>query len=104
MTASDVWYTYMVRCRDRSLYTGIAKDIDRRLAEHNSTNNGARYTRTRRPVRLVFLERFSSRSAAAKREHELKRLPRAEKQKLAQDRAASPAMNRGADTSRSRLK
>jgi len=90
MTDSDTWYTYMVRCRDRSLYTGIAKDIDRRLTEHNSAKNGARYTRTRRPVRLVFLERFSSRAAAAKREHQLKNLSRAEKQKLVQDRSQAP--------------
>jgi len=84
MADSDMWYTYMVRCRDRSLYTGITKDIDRRLAEHNNAKNGARYTRTRRPVRLVFLERFSSRSAAAKREHQLKSLSKTEKQKLFQ--------------------
>jgi putative endonuclease len=89
MADRDIWYTYMVRCRDRSLYTGIAKDIDKRVAEHNTARNGARYTRTRRPVRLVFLERFSSRSAAAKREHQLKRLSRAEKQKLVQDRLAA---------------
>jgi putative endonuclease len=87
MADRDIWYTYMVRCRDCSLYTGIAKDIERRLAEHNSARNGARYTRSRRPVRLVFLERFSSRSAAAKREYQLKRLPRAEKRKLIQDRS-----------------
>ena len=86
MADRDIWYTYMVRCRDRSLYTGIAKDIDKRVAEHNTARNGARYTRTRRPVRLVFLERFSSRSAAAKREHQLKRMSTADKQKLVQDR------------------
>lgn len=89
MAVHDIWYTYMVRCRDRSLYTGITKDIDKRVAEHNTARNGARYTRTRRPVRLVFLERFSSRSAAAKREQQLKRLSRAEKQKLVQDRLAA---------------
>ena len=92
MADSDTWYTYMVRCRDRSLYTGIAKDIDRRLAEHNSAKNGARYTRSRRPVRLVFLERFSSRAAAAKREHQLKNLSRAEKQKLVRDRSQAPVL------------
>ena len=91
MSDSDIWYTYMLRCNDRSLYTGITKDIDRRLAEHNSAKNGARYTRSRLPVKLVFLERFSSRAAAAKREYQLKRFSKKEKQKLVREAASQDA-------------
>ncbi len=85
MADSDYWYTYMVRCSDRTLYTGIAKDPEKRLHEHNTGKNGARYTRSRRPVRLVYQEKFTSRSAAAKREHQLKQMSRAAKQKIMRD-------------------
>jgi len=82
MADSDCWYTYMVRCSDRTLYTGIAKDPERRLQEHNTGKNGARYTRSRRPVQLVFQEKFPTRSLAARREYELKQMSRAAKQEL----------------------
>ena len=85
MADSDCWYTYMVRCSDRSLYSGIAKDPAKRLQEHNAGKNGARYTRSRRPVQLVYQEKFTSRSAAARREYQLKHMSRAAKQKLMQD-------------------
>lgn len=75
------WFVYMVRCADRSLYTGVATDIVARVAVHN-TGKGAKYTRGRRPVRLVYKERAGSRSAALKREAAIKRLPRAAKQRL----------------------
>ncbi len=84
MADSDYWYTYMVRCSDRTLYTGIAKDPKKRLQEHNTGKNGARYTRSRRPVRLVYQEKFTSRSAAASREYQLKQMSRAAKQRLMQ--------------------
>jgi putative endonuclease len=89
MADSDYWYTYMVRCNDRSLYSGIAKDPEKRLREHNTGKNGARYTRSRRPVQLVYQEKFTSRSAAARREYQLKQLSRAMKQKLMQDYLSS---------------
>ena len=89
MADSDCWYTYMVRCSDRTLYTGIAKDPEKRLNEHNTGKNGARYTRSRRPVRLVFLEKFTSRSAAARREYQLKQMSRTAKQKIMQDHLSS---------------
>ncbi|MCK5340152.1 MAG: GIY-YIG nuclease family protein, partial [Desulfobulbaceae bacterium] len=69
MTSSNAWHVYMVRCRDGTLYTGIATDLNRRIAEHNSEKNGAKYTRSRRPVCLVYSEKVESRSAAAKREY-----------------------------------
>ena len=50
------WYVYIVRCNDGTLYTGITKDLERRLAEHNSPKGGAKYTRTRKPVTLVYFE------------------------------------------------
>jgi len=87
------WFVYIVRCADDTLYTGIALDPRRRVAEHNGDGRvGARYTRGRRPVRLVHSERRASRSAAARREAEIKRLPRAGKEKLI---AAGRARRRG---------
>jgi putative endonuclease len=68
----------MLRCRDGSLYTGITNDLDQRLKAH-AAGNGARYTRSRLPVALVYRERARDRSAALRREAALKRLTRAEK-------------------------
>ncbi|NOR10385.1 MAG: GIY-YIG nuclease family protein [Desulfovibrionaceae bacterium] len=76
------WYVYMVQCRDGSLYTGIAKNLEKRVEEHNSGSTGAKYTRSRRPVHLVYQEEVPSRSAAAKREYEIKQLTAAGKNAL----------------------
>ncbi len=76
------WQVYIVSCRDDTLYTGITTDLIRRLAEHNSGKNGARYTRSRRPVTLVFSEPAASRSAAAQREWQIKQLTTAQKMAL----------------------
>src|SRR5260370_22728488 len=75
----------MLRCRDGSLYTGITNDLPKRLARHNAGSASA-YTRTRRPLRLVFQERQLDRSAALRREAAVRRLSRAEKLALAPDR------------------
>jgi putative endonuclease len=88
-SAKDCWYMYIVLCGDQTLYTGIAKNLEKRLEEHNGSSNGAKYTRARRPVRLVYTEEFSSRSEAAKREYLLKRMDRAAKLKLIQERVES---------------
>lgn len=78
--AADSWQVYIVRCADDSLYTGIARDLERRIAEHNADNGpGASYTRSRRPVALVYREVAADRSAASKREYQIKQLSRAEK-------------------------
>jgi len=78
------WWVYMLHCADGSLYTGITTDLSRRLAEHNGERaGGARYTRCRRPVTLVWQESARDRSSALRREAELKRLPRRRKQVLA---------------------
>ena len=75
------WYVYLARCRDGSLYSGATTDPEKRIAAHNRGRGGA-YTRSRRPVALVYLEPAASRSAALKREAALKRLPRARKLEL----------------------
>ena len=77
------WYVYIVRCADNTLYTGITTDIRRRLDEHNGMNNrGAKFTRTRRPVALVHMESYPTRSKAYQREWRIKRLSKAEKEVL----------------------
>ncbi len=74
------WWVYMLRCADGSLYTGITTDAARRVAEHNGDgDSGARYTRGRRPVQLVYLEAAPTRADAARREAAIKRLNRARK-------------------------
>jgi len=71
----QLWYVYIVRCADDSLYTGITKDILRRVDEHNTDDkSGAVYTHNRRPVTLVYQESHTTRSAAARREHEIKQM------------------------------
>ena len=73
----------MVRCADGSLYTGIARDVARRVAEHNSNDElAANYTRARRPVVLVYQEKQDTRSEASKREYAIKQLGRKEKMTL----------------------
>lgn len=72
----------MVRCSDNSLYTGITTDIQKRLKQHNSEKIGARYTRSRRPVDLVYVEYAESRAHAAKREYAIKQLTVEQKRSL----------------------
>jgi len=74
-------YVYVLRCADDTLYTGYTTDVERRVAEHDA-GEGAKYTRGRTPVELVHVETFDSRSAAMGREHEIKSLARAEKERL----------------------
>lgn len=76
-----MWFVYIVRCADGSLYTGITTDPDRRVLDHNQ-GRGARYTRARRPVALVRIEAAADRAAALRREGEIKRLSAAAKQQL----------------------
>lgn len=77
------WKVYIVRCSDETLYTGITRDVDRRTEEHNKNDLlGARYTRARRPVILIYSEGHGTRSDAARREYEIKRMSREEKEAL----------------------
>ncbi len=85
-TMPDPWFTYIVRCIDASLYTGVTTDLSRRLAEHNSARGGARYTRARQPVQLVFAEKLASRSLACRREYAIKKLSATAKKRLLSDR------------------
>ncbi len=73
-----MWYVYIIKCSDSSLYTGVTTDIKRRLDEHN-TKGGARYTHGRTPVRLLHSESRPNRSGALKREAEIKGWPRIKK-------------------------
>lgn len=80
---ANKWTVYILRCADDSLYTGITTDVDRRLQEHNASNKlGASYTRGRRPVQLVYHEQYADRASASRREAEIKKLDRLQKQQL----------------------
>ena len=68
-----MYYVYIVKCADDTLYTGISTQLERRIEEHNSSDKGAKYTRVRRPVELVYSEEYPDRSAASKREYEIKK-------------------------------
>jgi putative endonuclease len=70
---NSAWYVYIVCCSDGSLYTGIAKNVEKRVFRHNS-GTGAKYTRSRRPVELVHVESAGDHSAALRREQEIKSL------------------------------
>ena len=80
LSASE-WLVYVLRCADDSLYTGVPRDVERRCRQHNE-GTASRYTRSRRPVRLVFQEAHRSRSSALKREATIKAMTRREKMAL----------------------
>ena len=76
-----MYYVYMLKCADGSLYTGYTNDLQKRVGVHNS-GRGAKYTKSRLPVRLVYSEEHESKSSALKREAEIKKLTRSQKEKL----------------------
>ena len=78
-----MWHLYILRCKDGSLYTGITTDVEKRLEAHRA-GRGAKYTRGRAPLELVYREECGDHSTALKREAEIKRLPREEKIKIVQ--------------------
>jgi len=82
------WFVYLVRCQDTTLYCGIAKNLEKRLEEHNSADKGAKYTRGRRPVQLVYAEEAASRAKATQRESRIKKMSRREKMALIQSATA----------------
>jgi putative endonuclease len=82
VTPISKWKVYILRCSDDTLYTGITTDLDKRLNEHNSSAKGARYTRVRRPVELIYYENRYDRVDASKREYEIKQLSRKQKLEL----------------------
>ena len=74
-----MYYLYILKCVDKTLYTGITVDLERRIKEHNFAKLGAKYTRARRPVKLVYFKKFLNRSAASREESRIKSLSRKEK-------------------------
>ncbi len=78
-----MWWVYIVKCADDTLYTGVTTDVERRVRQHNGEIvGGAKYTKVRRPVELVHKEESLNRSEAGKREYEIKQLSAAEKSEL----------------------
>jgi len=78
----SLWFVYILRCRDNSLYTGITTNLEQRLHEHNHSPKGAKYTRGRRPVSLTYYEQQSTRSLASSREYVIKHLKKSDKELL----------------------
>lgn len=81
------FYTYIVECKDGSLYTGYTNDLEKRIKAHNESKIGAKYTKARRPVKLKYFEKFKSLSLALKREAEIKRLTHEKKLELISSKA-----------------
>ena len=77
-----MWQVYILQCSDDTLYTGITNDLERRIEEHNSSKLGAKYTKGRRPVKLIYSCEVEGRAAALKEEYRIKQLPRWEKLEL----------------------
>jgi putative endonuclease len=83
MKSSEKAYTlYILQCNDGTYYTGIARDVEKRLHEHNTSNKGAKYTRSRRPLTLMYKESYPDKSSALKRELKIKRMKRSDKEVL----------------------
>ena len=74
-----MYYLYILKCADKTLYAGITTDLKRRIKEHNESKKGAKYTTARRPVKLVYSKRFKNRSNASRAEAQIKKLTRLEK-------------------------
>jgi len=74
------WFLYVLLCSDGTYYTGITTSLERRLKEHNTSARGAKYTKTRRPVKLIYFEDYDDRSSAQKAECQFKKLTRKRKE------------------------
>ncbi len=72
-------FVYILECKDGTLYTGYAKDLEKRILAHNTLDTGAKYTKARRPVKLKYSEKYKSLGKALRREYAIKKLTRAEK-------------------------
>jgi putative endonuclease len=77
-----MYYLYILKCADKTLYTGITTNLKRRVIEHNDTKLGAKYTSSRKPVKLVYSKRFKNRSNASKEEARIKKLKKIKKLEL----------------------
>jgi len=79
---STHWFIYIVRCSDNTLYTGVTKNIESRINDHNTSPKGAKYTKGRRPVKLIYQHCVASRSEAQKEEYRIKQLSKKLKEEL----------------------
>lgn len=86
ITVGKKSYTYIVRCKDGSLYTGWTTDLRKRISAHNA-GKGAKYTKSRRPVKLVYSEEFETKEEAMRREYAIKHMSRPEKIRLIEQKA-----------------
>lgn len=77
-----MWFVYILRCSDNSLYTWVTTDLHRRVLEHNTSEKAAKYTRMRRPVEIVYSLEFDTRIEACKEEYRIKQLSKTQKEKL----------------------
>ncbi len=102
MEKQQTWHVYILRCADGTLYTGITTDLERRLKEHNSSDRGARYTRSRRPVRLAWSEKAENHAAASRREYDIRKMNRHGKLALLAGRGKSTGRRYGRNPARPR--
>jgi putative endonuclease len=79
------YFIYIIKCSDNTLYTGSTNDLEKRVLAHNNSKTAAKYTRARRPVKLVYSEKLKTKSQALKREWEIKKMERKEKIELIKD-------------------
>ncbi|KKP61724.1 MAG: hypothetical protein US48_C0009G0005 [Candidatus Levybacteria bacterium GW2011_GWA2_37_36] len=77
-----MYFIYLLRCSDNSLYCGQTKNLKRRIKEHNSNDSKSKYTRARRPVKLVYFEKYKTINKALKREFEIKKMTKGKKEEL----------------------
>lgn len=79
---AESWFVYILNCHDNTLYTGVTNNIEKRILAHNTLETGAKYTKARRPVILLYKEEVGGRSEAQKREAAIRKLPRSAKLRL----------------------
>ena len=82
----QLYFVYILRCSDESLYCGITNNLQRRVNEHNNSNKGAKYTKNRRPTLLIYSEEHKGKSEALKREYQIKQLSKSDKNNLIKTR------------------
>lgn len=91
--AYNSYYVYLMKCSDDSLYCGITTDLERREHEHNHSVKGAKYTRSRRPVNLIWYKKCQNRSEACKEEYRIKRLSKKDKLELIDNNSDASGFN-----------
>lgn len=87
---TTMWFVYLLRCSDNSLYCGITNNLNRRIDEHNSSSKGAKYTKNRRPVTLVYSASVENRSEASKLEAKIKKMTKKQKEEMAERGGHAP--------------